>query len=312
MILYFAPGLSFSAPRAASHNARLENISQEDSGLADEVRSLKPKLQRTVVESSYVDTRQDTPTKEVLTRLRSAIKELKANQTVLSVGIWDLHAYVGELPMVISNLNDAQQKFAFFEVKAPVPAGLISDPQRVTAWAKELGKKLQLPSQGRDLLPENTFAEDYYPQAEKVRKQIGLDFIVGITRSLVAFEANNQIFANFFTAYAPDDRDQRARRELLVSTYGLHEYSEQSGRPFEAILAGIAISRLLIALSPKLIYHRPSKGCLFDLHADRDSIVKSITSCYIEPECKKLIKSDLREPAEALVEALKNYRVATQ
>ena len=59
------------------------------------------------------------------------------------------------------------------------------------AWLKEHKRKLS--AQDEKDLEENTIAGDFYPQARSLRRQMSLDYIVGLTHSMVAFADGKDI-----------------------------------------------------------------------------------------------------------------------
>ncbi|HUI79797.1 MAG TPA: hypothetical protein VLY24_17850 [Bryobacteraceae bacterium] len=286
--------------------ARLQQIGEADAGLGRALKSLNPNLRRTLVGTSYADVADVAPTKDVLGRLQRATKELTADTRVITFGLWDLNAMVGGLESLLQRLNAAQKKIAFFRIVAAIPAGLISDKERVKAWVREQHKRMTKSRLAQ--LEENTIFEDFYPQADKVRREMGLDYLAGITQSMVAFQAGNDIHWNYFTASVEIQRDLDVGRSLLISSYGLREYAAEAGRPFATAVGIMAVSQLLAAVSPDVQFHPEDRGCMFDFNGDRDSVVETLREARIEPECLKKIRRDLREPAVALADALRLER----
>jgi len=280
---------------------RVRNVAKTSVHLGKALLSLKPNLLRSLVGAAFADVTGTAPTKQVLERLQSAVNELKADKQVISVGLWDLNALVSGLIPLVQRLNAAQKRFAFFNVIAAVPAGLVSDKARVAAWFKEQGPHMRLTPSEVVELEDNTIAADFYPQGDKVRKEMGLDYLTGITTSTIVDEDEEEINWDLFST--------EDGRILLVSSKGLREYAAQAGKPFEAAVAFVAIAELLAVLSPRVEYHE-DRGCIFDCNDDRDSIVRGLRNPTIEPECLKLIPSYLQEGALALVEVLRSERIA--
>lgn len=236
---------------------------------------------------------------DALPNLRLVVEELERHPKVITVGIWDLGARVSRLPRIIEVLNAAQGLFTIFEVEAAIPAGMISRPERVVAWLREQTGKA--PSRkDRSEIENNMIAEDFYRRADIVRKDLGLDYLVGITPSMVAFEDAGQVYWNNFATYD--------KRLVLASTYDLRMFAEKAGRPFEVAVGGLICSMLLVAVNPKLGYHQENTGCLFDMNLDRKSIVKTIKNARIDERCMSLMRPKYRPVAEALLEALQNYQ----
>ena len=90
------------------------------------------------------------------------------------------------------------------------------------------------------------------------------------------------------------------------STAQLRELAQAAGRPFEVAVAVLILSSLLVGLSPRLGFH-PDTGCLFDYNESRTTLTKSIFNPVIEEECLELLVPRFREPALALVAAVKKY-----
>lgn len=57
-------------------------------------------------------------------------------QVPKTVGVWDLGAWVGGLPQIITLLNTAQNILLFFEAQAAIPSGITSGKQRVVQWSE--------------------------------------------------------------------------------------------------------------------------------------------------------------------------------
>jgi hypothetical protein len=210
----------------------------------------------------------------------------------LRVGLWDLGAYVGALPAIVELLNGAQKEMSFFEVIAALPAGIVSQPARVRAWAEErTGSRLRG-------VEENVMAGDFFRRAGVVRKDLGLDYLAGITSRLVADEDREQVYWNFFSA--------RRGKLLLGSSAGLREYAKRAGRTFEYAVAGVILAQLMEALNPRLVFHE-DRGCLFDFNEDREGIVKVLKNPRIDDVCLKRMKPERRATAQAMVEALRQY-----
>ena len=210
------------------------------------------------------------------------------------VGIWDLGAYVGRLPQVIEAVNRAQNELAFFEALAAMPAGTVSQPERVRAWARELGGPRRMPG-----LEANVIAEDFYRRAEKVRRDLGIDYLAGVTAKLIADEDDDQVYYNLFAA--------ATKRLILVSSYDLRKYAAKAGRPFEAAVVGLVVAEVLALRNRRLEFHSENRGCLFDYNEDRASIVKVLKDPRIEDSCLQKIAPAQRTAAVALVEALRRY-----
>lgn len=266
-----------------------------DLDLGATVFAIKPAFRRTLVHS--VLGTGGGPTEIAADALRKAVHELGRHPHVETVGLWDLSSQVGGLPRVIQHLNDAQPVLTFFEVQAAITTGLISRPSRVVEWARQ---RAVLEPEELQEIESNVIFEDFAPRAEKVRKDLGLDYLVGFTPGKIAFEDEDGIHWNYFS-YGEG-------RIALVSLHGIYEYSRTARRPFEAAVAGIAVSQLLATMhAGEISYHEETRGCLFDFNEDRDSIVVAMRNPCIDPECLARIRPRYRRAAAALADALRSY-----
>ena len=237
-------------------------------------------------------------------KIHAITAEFQRQPSVTTVGVWDLGARVARLPELIERMNSAQPTFVFFEIEAGIPAGLISQPERMVTWATErLGKPLR-PDQREDMV-RNLIANDFFPRAESVRTDLGVDYLVGLTPSMVAGEGNHgQVYWNHFSTFE--------RHAVLASVQDLRSFAKDAGRPFESLIGGVIVAQLFVAMfyDRGLGFHREDRGCLFDYNESRVSIVEVAKNPRIEPECLKMIPPAFRNSATALVEALKTFTTA--
>lgn len=216
----------------------------------------------------------------------------------LRVGLWDLGAWLGTVnPRLVRCFNEAQQALVFYEVVAAVPIGLTSSPQRVASWfADEILRKLTKENQRN--LAENVIANEFFTTGESVRTDLGIDYLVGITPSMVAGVDEEGAYWNHFSTFNG--------KIVLASTYQLRDFAKHSGVAFEQFLGGIILAQTLVAMFyPKLNFHN-DRGCLFDYRADRVSIVDSAAQVSIEKSCLSAIAPTYRKSAKALLEAVKS------
>lgn len=278
--------------RKAREARLVDQLKQHSKGLPESLLAVRPALRgallRTVERSSDL-----ALSSSMLSR---ATQDLRRQPKVEVVGLWDLSSQVGELPRVIEALNASQAALTFFEIQAAVPSGLISRPERVIAWAEgRLARPLS-----RDEAAEignNVIYEDFAPRARTVRKELGLDHLVGFAPAMIALEEEGEIYWNYFS--------MAEKGISLVSTYGIYAYARRARRPFEVAVAGIALSSLLATLNPKIEFHEENRGCLFDFNRDRDSLVATLRRAEIEPACLARIEPKYREAAVAMVAALR-------
>lgn len=263
--------------------------------------AIKPGLRQTLLQSVFpTNVVDDAAVLAGVPRLESVVDDLTRRPNVVTVGIWDIGARVGMLPHMIEQLNRSQPAFTFFEVHASIPAGLIRRPEGVVEWAAEaLGRKLKRSE--RDDIEENVVDEDFFTRGDRIRKDLAIDYLVGITPSMVAFEDDDEVCWNYFSSFG--------RRMVLASTYHLRAYARQAGRPFAAAVSAVVIAQLLQAMWPERVeFHTETRGCLFDKNVARGTIVKSLRTLKIEPDCLRLIAPRYRDTAVAMVDALKEYR----
>jgi hypothetical protein len=222
----------------------------------------------------------------------------------ITIGLWDLGAWLGGLHRIVEAMNDAQGVFIFFEVKASVPVGLAKAREVVeTRFATEApGMTLNADDRHamKQELDANVIANDFFELAEPIRKDLGIDFIVGITPSMIAGYQGKKVYWNRISTFAD--------HTILVSTYQLREFAEETGRPFEAFIAGIIIAQMLVAkFTPDLAFH-DNRGCMFDYNADRVSIMEKAHDLKIEPDCMEAIDATYRPAVQALVGLLRNFK----
>lgn len=224
------------------------------------------------------------------------------------MGIWTLDAWLGSISQLVETLNEKQGTFIFYEVEAGVPAGLISRPERVIPLLDEALKKEPNEQIRRSLeearltSKDNLFANDFFGLADQIRADLGLDYIVGVTPSMVAGRnEDGTYYTDHFSSYDG--------RTILASSYDLQAYASSSGLSFEAFLLTIVISELLVAINPDLEYHDDT-GCLFDYNDNRVNLIDDVRHLKIEPRCMTLIEPLFREAAVSLVDFIRSIRSA--
>lgn len=277
---------------------RLKAVREKAPDLGGALDSINPNLSRTLIASSYAH-EAAAPGEPVEDKLRHVFADLRREKKVVTVALWDLDARVGGLGRLINQLNEAQPTFTFFELQAPLPAGLVIHADNFSAWArKRLDKRV---SKGAGF--ENNFMfDDFKKFAHVVRKNCGVDYLIGITQYMVAWTDGDDMYWNYFTA--------SDGKIILLSAFNVREYAQQAGRPFEVAVAGMAVAEVLSALSSRVEYHPENRGCLFDQNLQRDTIVESIRQARIEPGCLELIDKKYRDAAVALTDVLRDYAPA--
>jgi hypothetical protein len=224
--------------------------------------------------------------------------DLKRAPRVQRVGLWDIGARVARLPAIIERLNASQPKITLFHVHAPVPAGLVRSAPDMIAWLEGF-QKYRISKADREEIQDNFLVQDFYAHADRVRRELGLDYLIGISGLMLAGEEDRQPYWNYFATGSD--------RTLMVSAYNLATYAQKANRPYEAAVAGIAVSILLATLNPKIEYHPDTRGCLFDFNAERASIVKALRDPHIDHDCLRALFPAYRESAIALLDALREY-----
>jgi hypothetical protein len=213
-----------------------------------------------------------------------------APHDLVTVGIWSLDAWLGGLEKMIAVLNRVQDALVFYEVEAIVPAGLIRRPERMIPWLTEgLGKPLS--ESRRSQIVDNLIANDFFAAAEGIRKDLSLDYLVGVTPSMVAGVEGKDYYWNHFST--------SDGRTALASSFDLHDFARETGRPFAAFLTLVICSQLLVAMFPKLDFH-PDNGCMFDYDATRVTLKQKVLEPRIEDACLRRIPLKYRKAAVAL------------
>jgi hypothetical protein len=216
---------------------------------------------------------------------------------VLTVAFWDLDARISGLPDIIDLLNEAQPAFTFFDLRAPVPAGLLIQSGNFVEWARRrLGQRIAKSHQ--EDLHHNFMFDDFYKFARVVREQIGVDYIVCLTQFMIAWLEKDRVHFNYFSTFQ--------KNVIMVSAYDMPKYAKRARRPIAVAMAAVAIAQLLPILSRRLSFHENRK-CLFDFNEDRDSIGDTLRKLRIEPACLSRIEDQYREPTEAMLKALRGY-----
>ncbi|MDT5294036.1 MAG: hypothetical protein QOJ76_916 [Acidobacteriota bacterium] len=297
--------------RLPSH---LEFIGATAPELAAPLASLNPNLAHTLLDSSLAQVESgENWAGAAVERLRPVVEDLRRGSSTVTVAVWDLDARVGLLPNIIETLNGSQDVFTFFDLQAPMPAGLVirtehfddwvkhRTKQRVnnfTAWVRDSSEKKRVSEKERREFKDNLMSNDFYRYARVIHKQLGVNYLAGVTQYKVAGHENGDYFWDYFSA--------SQKGVLLASAFDLREYAHEAGRPFEVAVAQVVLAQLIVEMSPKVRFHE-DRGCIFDFNDNRVSIIRSIRETRIEPECLAKIAERYRGPVESMVAALRNY-----
>ncbi|HSB09704.1 MAG TPA: hypothetical protein VLM38_09490 [Blastocatellia bacterium] len=283
--------------RVPSAQDRWHELRKKSPDLFKALKSFSPNLRNTLISSTFAQKSID-PSEQVPSKLRRVVRELQRSKEVVTVAIWDLDAKVDGLTEVMETLNKSQPVFTFFDLRAPVPAGLVIHSEFFTEWARRR-MKFRVSKKEKANLRSNLMFNDFYDYARVVREQTGVDYLVGITRYKVAWEDGEDVYWDYFTT--------SDKGVILVSAYDMREYSSEAGRPLETAMAGMVIAQLLQELHKKALFHTENRGCLFDFNDERDTIVESIRAARIEDKCLMKIDAKYRDAARSMVKALKDY-----
>ncbi|HKI35512.1 MAG TPA: hypothetical protein VKA46_26890 [Gemmataceae bacterium] len=315
---------------AGAEQDRLFRVQMGQPYLARSLRGLRPDLRRTFLNAAFPPVDDNGQFSATLNALATMLARLPEEVAPVTVGVWDIEAYVPRRACMIETLNAGQPVFVFFDVYAAVPAGLVTPPERDRTWVR---KKLRerdrhLPKDGPTPRPSrrvaeklykrdkrhaaaeaqeiapNLIADDFYGRAEVVRKDLGIDYLVGVTAEAIAGEdEDGGIFFDYFSTWDG--------KIILVSTYQMREFAQTAGRPFEVAVAILIIAQLLVTMNPRLEYHDPDNGTLFDFNRVRQNCIPVLRYPTIDPADLKKIAPRHRAAVEKLMAVLQMYGSAT-
>jgi hypothetical protein len=284
-----------------SQVATLNEIAPE---LVEYMKTLNPNLRRTLLASSFAQSSTEEG-HSATDNLALVIKDLQRHKKVLKIALWDVNAWIGPLGRIIDPLNKAQARFTFFELHAPLPVGLVSTPECVNSWLRELlhEDNKRLSKKVREEMMHNIIFNEFCEHARAVHERVGVEFLVGITQNMIAGKRKDKPpFWNYYSASSESDQI------FLISVYKLREYAKQAGRPFDVAVAMLVIGELLVDINSnkKLKYHKDT-GCIFDFNEENEDIVHSLKELKIEDSCLALIDKEYRQAAADMIEVLRTY-----
>jgi hypothetical protein len=269
---------------------------QIEPALVESLEKLPPDLTRTLLNSSYTQVTLGTEPVTISETLMPVVQDLERGEITVTAALWDLDARIGRLPELLEVLNSSQTVFTFFELHAPVPSGLVIQSEHFATWARNRLDK-RVTRKDLEEFRDNLMFDDFYKFARKVHRALGVDYLVGITKQMVAFEEKESLAWNHFS---------HSKGHLsLVSTYDVLKYAQDAGRPFEVAVGIIVVARLLVMLNPRLKYHE-DRGCILDYVKSRE-LREKIRCATIEPDCLELIDDKYRDAASAMLKALREY-----
>lgn len=274
-------------------------ISKDSLELAKRFTKLDPTFRRAVTTSIMTSAAAFGGTKPAKRRfvenIRSVAREVGRQDDVQTVGILDLGAWLSGLPKVLEKLNSAQSLVAFFEIQAPIPAGLIKSKKHIVDWAVH-DQGVRLSKGERAEMARNILADEFFRAGKDILKSLGLNYLAALTPAMIAGSDRRQIYWNHFSS---------GRESLfLISTTDLRDFANKAGRSFESAVACLLVTQLLAAMTPKLKFHA-DRGCLFDYNGSRKSLIDTLRNPAIEPACLAKMEPAIREAATSLVTAIR-------
>ncbi len=274
----------------------VQDVRKKAPGLVRALNSLSPNLSRTLIASTYAQ-KAVAPKERVKGKLERVLSELRQSKAGVTVALWDLDAKIGGISQLIGAINKGQPVFTFFELLAPVPAGLVVRSDGFKQWAlRRFGKRVT--KRDEQDFQDNLLFDDFYKFARVVREQIGVDYLVGITQQMVAWQGDGEIYWNYFSTYSG--------QVILSSAYNMPKYAKDAGRPLEVGIAGIVIPQILQILNKRVRYHQ-NRGCLFDYNEERETIVETIKKTEIEERCLSRLDEKYREATKNMIKVLSGY-----
>jgi hypothetical protein len=230
-------------------------------------------------------------------------KTSKARKQVetCEVGVWDIDVHSGYLNRVLDAMNRRQQLFKFSRIEATVPMGLTLSGNRTRAIVKEFGGNSDDPAIG-----ENVLAKDVYRTARPILKSLKTDLLVCVVAPMIMDhltikeDGKRGIGWDFFSV--------SKNRIALVSAYGLRQYAEMAGRPFEACLAALIAAQVFVESFRKVRSHDETRGCILDYCDNRDDIVASLRTIGICDETAGQFPPDALESALKILDAIREYK----
>ncbi|HME07240.1 MAG TPA: hypothetical protein VKG25_09325 [Bryobacteraceae bacterium] len=239
-----------------------------------------------------------------LTENRAAVDALavRAKGSMKTVGIWDLGAWVGGLPDIVKAMNEAQSSLLFFEAQASLPAGITSSKRRVVEWSEATLHKKLTARQKRELT-DAIIDVDFFEFAKPVRKDLGVDYLIGLSPDAVAGEENDEeghvVHSDFFCSFDA--------KTSLVSTVGLRELAEKAQRKFEFAIGFVIVSIMFSQLNGSRVGFHPDKGCLMDYNFNRETLAARLAEPSLCEDCVRKSKPEVLEIARALLKKLDKY-----
>jgi len=240
---------------------------------------------------------------ELMSAFETLAADLGKNANVVTVGLWDLGTRAGNLPKIVSRLNEGQKTFTFYDLQAAVPAGLVSRRERVLSWAERHGgnqsHKINFPAH-----EANVIADDFFDYARQIRQYFNLAYVIGIVpQRITNLEADNRVSVN---RYAASSGRAGKGRYCLLSAYNLRRQAKETERAFESSVTLLVVCQILISLSKTLTYETP-KNCIFNCVASEPKRIAALNEFEIGTDCLNQVSPLYQQSAAELMRILREY-----
>ncbi|KJC34761.1 hypothetical protein [Bradyrhizobium sp. LTSP857] len=216
------------------------------------------------------------------------------------MAIWDIDVHSGFVNRVLDAINQKQKLFKFTRIEATVPMGLTMSGQRTREIVRKLyGSDLDDPT-----IERSVWAQDIYRAARPILKAIETDLLV----CLVAPSLMDQVGPPRFKeeGFAWEILALSNKRVALISAFNLRNYAKKASRSFEACLAALIFSQVLVECFG-LEEHDPGHGCIMDLVTKPDDLIQLLRRMEICQDSIASLPSHAREGAAKIVETIREY-----
>jgi hypothetical protein len=185
---------------------------------------------------------------------------------MVKVALVDIDSKVGFLPDAVTLLNDSQSYYQFEVAYRTIPSGYVRS---------DIGSVPQ------------TFVPRLDDVLRPLPKELGVDYVCGLTQHPIAGNINDEIYYNYFTSSITQTLDV-----FVISTYDLRRYAREADVPFSKAVLYLCLSMLLACdLRWGLDYHQKTHGCFLDLCEQRADIIVGLKKGRFDHiACRKKIK----------------------
>ncbi len=226
--------------------------------------------------------------------------------TQICVGVWDLVGEVPELADILELLDAAQDTYRFVEILAALPTGTVASAEQVRGWARKHTREIS--SEALEHVGANLVARDFFPRADRIRSDLGLDWVATITPSWILAEPQHDEVGEL-----PWNRSAVFMAgAFVISTRDLRRHAREAECPLELAVALLLVASALIASEPDLRF-ASSRDDLFDLcsrggHEPAWEIGPLLCRPSISRASLAEIRPERRSSVQALIEVLADYR----